>query len=70
MKPLSAWVVDVMYRIDFIRDWIEKGIPAVFWISGFYFPQVCAKAVLVPLFKLFFSMQSCRTVLCFRGMGR
>lgn len=40
MKPLSAWVVDVMYRIDFMRDWIEKGIPAVFWISGFYFPQV------------------------------
>lgn len=40
MKPLSAWVSDVMYRIDFIRDWIENGIPTVFWISGFYFPQV------------------------------
>eukprot|EP00752_Nemacystus_decipiens_P010663 g9495.t1 len=39
MKPLSAWVVDVMQRIDFMRNWIEKGIPAVFWISGFYFPQ-------------------------------
>ncbi|CAN0221029.1 unnamed protein product [Ectocarpus sp. 6 AP-2014] len=39
MKPLSAWVADVMCRIDFIRDWIDKGIPAVFWISGFYFPQ-------------------------------
>lgn len=40
MKPLSAWVADGMCRIDFIRDWIDKGIPAVFWISGFYFPQV------------------------------
>ena len=40
MKPLSAWVVDLVYRIDTIRAWIEKGTPAVFWISGFYFPQV------------------------------
>lgn len=40
MKPLNAWVVDLVYRIDTIRTWIEKGTPAVFWISGFYFPQV------------------------------
>lgn len=40
MKPLSAWVTDVMQRIDFIRGWIDKGVPAVFWISGLYFPQV------------------------------
>lgn len=40
MKPLSAWVGDVMYRLEITRAWIEKGTPAVFWISGFYFPQV------------------------------
>jgi len=39
MKPLSAWQADLMERLKFIQDWIELGVPAVFWISGFYFPQ-------------------------------
>jgi len=39
MKPLSAWVDDLMDRLKFIHTWIETGVPAVFWISGFYFPQ-------------------------------
>lgn len=47
MKPLNAWVVDLVYRIDTIRTWIEKGTPAVFWISGFYFPQVKKRRKLV-----------------------
>ncbi|CAM9289484.1 unnamed protein product, partial [Discosporangium mesarthrocarpum] len=39
MKPLTAWVDDLMERLKFSRTWVEKGIPPVFWISGFYFPQ-------------------------------
>lgn len=39
MKPLAAWVDDLMARLQFINDWIEYGVPSVFWISGFYFPQ-------------------------------
>ena len=39
MKPCSAWVNDLMDRLGFINTWIEKGVPSVFWISGFYFPQ-------------------------------
>jgi dynein heavy chain, axonemal len=39
MKPLAAWVDDLMARLKFINDWIESGVPNVFWISGFYFPQ-------------------------------
>ncbi|RYG66021.1 hypothetical protein EON64_10680, partial [archaeon] len=39
MKPLSAWVADLMDRLQFISDWIDYGVPSVFWISGFYFPQ-------------------------------
>lgn len=40
MKPLGAWSSDLMDRLTFINDWVEEGIPTVFWVSGFYFPQV------------------------------
>jgi dynein heavy chain len=39
MKPLSAWVDDLMERLQFVLTWIDRGVPSVFWISGFYFPQ-------------------------------
>jgi len=39
LKPLAAWAADLMERLDFVLTWIEKGVPATFWISGFYFPQ-------------------------------
>jgi len=39
MKPLAAWSSDLMARLDMVIGWIEHGIPVVFWISGFYFPQ-------------------------------
>ncbi|ORY49032.1 hypothetical protein BCR33DRAFT_714104 [Rhizoclosmatium globosum] len=39
LKSLSTWVIDLMARTDFIQKWIDNGIPVVFWISGFFFPQ-------------------------------
>jgi len=39
MKPCAAWVTDLMDRLQFVQDWIDNGVPSVFWISGFYFPQ-------------------------------
>lgn len=39
LKTLASWVVDLVARLDFIQTWIDKGIPDVFWISGFFFPQ-------------------------------
>jgi len=39
MMPLSAWVTDLVQRIKFIENWYQEGIPKVFWISGFFFPQ-------------------------------
>jgi dynein heavy chain, axonemal len=39
LKPLSAWVVDLVERLAFIGGWVAHGPPAVYWVSGFFFPQ-------------------------------
>lgn len=39
LKNLSSWVLDLIARCDFLQKWIDQGIPVVFWISGFFFPQ-------------------------------
>lgn len=38
LKPLSLWMFDLNKRIDQLRNWVAKGQPNVFWISGFSFP--------------------------------
>lgn len=39
LKPLSPWFKDLLERLDFMTNWVENGIPAAYWISGFFFPQ-------------------------------
>eukprot|EP00741_Cyanophora_paradoxa_P012299 tig00000169_g11885.t1 len=39
MKPLAAWVSDLIERLAFVQRWIDHGTPPAFWISGFFFPQ-------------------------------
>jgi dynein heavy chain, axonemal len=35
----AAWVKDLVLRVQFMQQWVDGGIPKVFWISGFFFPQ-------------------------------
>lgn len=39
LKPLASWIVDLNDRVNFLNNWIEKGSPPTFWISGLFFPQ-------------------------------
>jgi len=39
LKPLASWIIDCNDRINFLNEWINGGTPAVYWISGFFFPQ-------------------------------
>lgn len=39
LKPLGAWIEDLVERCVFIKRWIDRGAPSVFWISGMFFPQ-------------------------------
>jgi dynein heavy chain len=36
LKNLGAWFKDLVKRIQFIRTWVQKGEPKVFWIGGFF----------------------------------
>ncbi len=39
LKPLGAWVTDLLARFEMFDRWIAEGSPAVYWVSGFYFTQ-------------------------------
>lgn len=46
MKPLSSWIEDCNRRCDFLKEWIEGGVPKVYWVSGFFFPQAFFTGIL------------------------
>jgi dynein heavy chain len=39
LKPLSSWYKDLLIRVKTIDDWLKKGNPKSYWLSGQFFPQ-------------------------------
>lgn len=39
LKPLGSYITDLKGRLDFFRNWLNHGSPAIFEISKFFFTQ-------------------------------
>lgn len=39
LKTLGSWVTDLIFRVNFMREWLKNGQPAVFPLPVFFFPQ-------------------------------
>jgi dynein heavy chain len=39
LKPLGAYVNDLIERLRFFQKWVDEGPPVKFWFSGIYFQQ-------------------------------
>ncbi|CUG87356.1 dynein heavy chain, putative [Bodo saltans] len=46
LKPLAAWVSDLVQRLQMIERWFDLGHPKTYWISGFFFPQAFLTGIL------------------------
>ncbi|CAD8170768.1 unnamed protein product [Paramecium pentaurelia] len=46
LKPLASYLQDFFRRIRYFQNWLDKQIPYVHWISGFFFTQSFLTAVL------------------------
>ena len=65
LKPLGSWFKEFIQKINFIRTWVKKGEPAVFWLPGFFNPsgfmtgalQAFARQNVVSVDKLGFSYE-------------
>lgn len=45
LKSLGNYVNDLLARLDFFREWIDRGEPIVYRISYFYYPQLLVNAI-------------------------
>ena len=44
LKPLPAYVKELIERCDFFQTWLDNGHPISFWLSGFFFTQAFTTA--------------------------
>ena len=44
MQALGSYVKEVLERCRFFQEWIDEGPPTIYWLSGFFFTQVCKQA--------------------------
>merc|ERR1719231_1702973 len=46
LKPLGSYVQHLIDRISFYQEWIDLGIPNVFWFSAYFFQQAFLTGVM------------------------
>jgi len=39
LKPLASWVADLIERVAFFKEWVDKTNMPSYWISAMFFPQ-------------------------------
>ncbi len=39
LKPLAAFIIDLLQKFEFFADWLKLGPPKSYWMNAFFFPQ-------------------------------
>ncbi|KAL7671309.1 hypothetical protein ACOME3_006209 [Neoechinorhynchus agilis] len=51
-KSLNSWLLELKERVEFYTNWINQGIPEVFWFPGIFFPQSFLTCILQNFARL------------------
>ena len=71
LKPLSAYIADLLQRLEFFQDWLDNGKPSVFWFSGFFFqPSFLTGALQNFARKYTLAIDTCDLEYVFQAEGK